>query len=83
MNNYEMVELMQSLGCQEAMNLDGGTSAIMTFMGKIINDPPGDDKDGDGKGGRNLVDMLLFAAYDANGDAPALDTIHADKFSGN
>ena len=83
MNNYEMVELMKSLGCSEAMNLDGGTSAIMTFMGKIINDPPGDDKDGDGKGGRNLVDMLLFAAYDANGDAPALDTIRADKFSGN
>ena len=83
MNNYEMVELMHSLGCQEAMNLDGGTSAIMTFMGKIINDPPGDDKDGDGKGGRNLVDMLLFAEYDANGDAPALDTIRADKFLGN
>jgi len=80
MNNLEMVELMTELGCQEAMNLDGGYSAIMTFMGKIINDPPKPSSaDEDAKGGRELMDMLLFAEYDANGDAPALDTIEADR----
>lgn len=56
MNNYEMVELMASLGCVEAFNLDGGTSGAMTFDGQIINQPSGD-------GGRPLVDMLVIADY--------------------
>lgn len=78
MNNLEMVELMTELGCKEAMNLDGGYSAIMTFMGTIVNDPPKpDSKEEEEKGGRKLMDMLLFAEYDANGNAPALDEITA------
>ncbi len=80
MNNLEMVELMTELGCKEAMNLDGGYSAIMTFMGTIVNDPPKpDSKEEEEKGGRKLVDMLLFAEYDANGNAPSLDEITADR----
>ena len=80
MNNLEMVELMTELGCKEAMNLDGGYSAIMTFMGVIVNDPPKPaSKEEEAKGGRKLMDMLLFAEYDANGDAPALDTIEGVK----
>ena len=80
MNNLEMVELMTELGCKEAMNLDGGYSAIMTFMGTIVNDPPKpDSKEEEEKGGRKLIDMLLFAEYDANGNAPSLDEITADR----
>ena len=79
MNNGEMAELMKNLGCVEAMNLDGGTSAMMVFMGKCISNPSGVDKDGDGKAGRNLKDMLLFAEYDAEGSAPALEDVDQAK----
>ena len=33
----QMVELMQKGGCTEALNLDGGQTAVMTFMGKQIS----------------------------------------------
>ena len=78
----EMAELMVSLGCTEAMNLDGGNSAVMLFMGKTINTPSGKDRDGDGIGGRNIVDLLTFAEYDAEGNAPELSDVHAEKFDG-
>ncbi len=83
MTEAEMAELMQGLGCECAMNLDGGTSAVMLFMGKTINTPSGVDKDGDGIAGRNIVDMLEFAEYDENGVAPDLSTVHADRFLGD
>ena len=69
----DMVALMTQLGCTEAINLDGGLSAIMTFMGETVNDPPKNRSDG--SGGRYLADMLLFAEYDGKGNAPALDTL--------
>ena len=82
MTETEMGELMLELGCTEAMNLDGGNSAVMLFMGKTINTPSGKDRDGDGIGGRNIVDLLAFAEYDAEGNAPELSEVHADKFDG-
>ena len=82
MTEQEMAELMQSLGCKDAMNLDGGNSAVMLFMGKTINTPSGKDKDGDGIAGRNIVDMLAFAEYDAEGNAPELKDVHASKSDG-
>ena len=75
MDLMDMVDLMTSLGCREAMNLDGGLSAIMTFMGETVNDPPKNGVD-DGSG-RYLADMLLFAEYDRDGNAPALETLRA------
>ena len=75
MDERDMTELMVSLGCKEAMNLDGGSSAIMTFMGKTVNDPPRTGMDDTGTGGRSLVDMLLFAEYDEKGNAPSLETL--------
>ncbi len=80
MTEQEMAELMLSLGCTEAMNLDGGNSAVMLFMGETINVPSGTDRDGDGVAGRNIVDMLAFAEFDADGNAPSLSSVHADKF---
>ncbi len=79
MNEYEMAQLMKELGCQEAMNFDGGTSAIMTFMGKCISNPSGVDTDGDGKAGRELGDMLLFAEYDSEGNAPSLQEVDVNR----
>ena len=83
MTEQEMGELMQSLGCKDAMNLDGGTSAVMLFMGKTINVPSGKDVDGDGVAGRNIVDLLAFAEYDADGNAPALSTVQAYTNTGS
>ena len=79
MTEREMAELMLELGCREAMNLDGGTSAMMVFMGECISHPSGVDKDGDGKAGRKLKDMLLFAEYDEQGVAPALEDVDPEK----
>lgn len=79
MTEREMAELMLELGCQEAMNLDGGTSAMMVFMGECISHPSGVDKDGDGKAGRKLKDMILFAEYDDLGVAPALEDVDPGK----
>lgn len=79
MNEYEMAQLMQELGCRDALNLDGGTSAMMVFMGKCISHPSGVDKDGDGKAGRALADMLLFAEYDTDGNAPELNGIDPSR----
>ena len=61
MTEVEMAELMQSLGCTQAMNLDGGFSTSMLFMGETVNERVNDD--------RNVNDMLLFAEYDAGGTA--------------
>ena len=82
MTEQEMGELMQSLGCKDAMNLDGGTSAVMLFMGKTINIPSGKDKDGDGVAGRMIADLLAFAEYDADGNAPDLSLVTPDKVYG-
>lgn len=36
---YELAEVMQSLGCKTAYNLDGGGSSTMWFMGEVVNNP--------------------------------------------
>jgi exopolysaccharide biosynthesis protein len=39
MTLYELAGLMKSLGCYNAMNLDGGGSTQMYVKGKIVNNP--------------------------------------------
>lgn len=39
---YELAEFMQSLGCTQAYNLDGGGSSTMVFGGEVINNPTTD-----------------------------------------
>lgn len=39
MNIYELAKLMRTIGCYNAMNLDGGGSSIMYIKGKIVNNP--------------------------------------------
>ncbi len=56
----ELAKLMQSLGCKQAYNLDGGASAHMYWKGKIYNKPS--------KGGRSISDIIYIAKepYDAS-----------------
>lgn len=37
----ELAEIMQSLGCQTAYNIDGGGSSTMYFNGSLVNNPLG------------------------------------------
>ncbi len=36
---YQLAQVMESLGCTQAYNLDGGGSSTMWFMGEVINKP--------------------------------------------
>ena len=75
MSPQECAELMASLGCTEAINLDGGQSTSMTFMGKRINAKPQSE--------RTTLDMILIAEYDADGNAPELTDVPAENVRGN
>ncbi len=48
----QLSAFMSSLGCQAAYNLDGGQSAILIFMGQVVNSPY--------HGGRALNDMVYI-----------------------
>lgn len=78
MTEEDMMQTMKSLGVKEAFNLDGGVSSVMVFMGEVINRPTPHG----GEEGRPLVDMLVFAEYDADGNAPDLSTVTPAKFKG-
>ncbi len=80
MNEYQMVAVMKSLGVKEAFNLDGGTSAVLVFMGEIINHPTMRSDHGNAAVGRPIVDMLVFGEYDENGNSPDLPTLTPAKF---
>lgn len=50
----EMADLMHSLGCQDALNLDGGGSSTFFFQGKVLNSPS------DFGNERPVSDAILF-----------------------
>ena len=52
LNMNRLAELMESLGCQVAYNLDGGQSSMMWFDGEIISTPF--------LGGRPVGDIVLI-----------------------
>ena len=41
MTYHEQAQLMQRLGCTEALNLDGGGSTTCWVAGKVVNKPSG------------------------------------------
>jgi exopolysaccharide biosynthesis protein len=49
---YELAELMESLGCRIAYNLDGGETAVMYWNGGVFNSPY--------KGGREISDIVYL-----------------------
>jgi len=83
MDGQMMVNLMKSLGVKEAFNLDGGTSAVLVFMGEVINQPLTEKKGNTTLYGRPLLDMFGFGEYDeATGAFADLSTLTASKFLG-
>lgn len=79
MNEYMMVNLMKSLGVKDAFNLDGGTSAVLVFMGKVINHPTLRNDDGSVVEGRPIADMLMFGECGEDGAFTALDLLTPAK----
>lgn len=56
----ELVNLMDRLGCEEALNLDGGGSSTMVFEGFLKNSPHGDEHEGLGQAMvRRVSDAIL------------------------
>lgn len=51
----EFAEMFQGLGCTEAYNLDGGGSATMYFLGRVVNNPLGRNKE------RGTSDILYIS----------------------
>ena len=41
----EFAQMFRDLGCTEAYNLDGGGSSVMVFMGRVVNNPLGRNKE--------------------------------------
>jgi exopolysaccharide biosynthesis protein len=50
----EFTNLFADLGCTEAYNLDGGGSSTMYFMGRVVNNPLGKQKE------REISDILYI-----------------------
>lgn len=56
----ELVNLMDKLGCEEALNLDGGGISTMVFEGSLKNSPRGDEDEGLGEAMvRRVSDAIL------------------------
>lgn len=54
LNEFE--QIFKSLGCTDAYNLDGGGSSVMYFMGRIVNNPLGRNKE------RGTSDILFIGS---------------------
>ncbi|MNW12867.1 hypothetical protein D3C71_2106620 [compost metagenome] len=48
----EFAQTFADLGCTEAYNLDGGGSSTMYFMGRVVNNPLGKNRE------RGVSDIL-------------------------
>jgi exopolysaccharide biosynthesis protein len=49
----QLSQLFYDLGCKVAYNLDGGQTAVMAFMGEMVNQPY--------NGGRDVSDIIYIA----------------------
>jgi len=52
----ELANFMKSLGCVEALNLDGGGSTTLFYRGSVVNHPCGEENDGT----RKVSDAILL-----------------------
>jgi exopolysaccharide biosynthesis protein len=55
----ELQQFLQSIGCVEALNLDGGGSSTMVINAEVINTPCGEEYDGKGNYVRSVSDAIL------------------------
>ena len=51
----DFADMFKELGCTDAYNLDGGGSSTMYFMGRVVNNPLGNNKE------RGTSDILFIA----------------------
>ena len=56
MSLSELAQVFQDLGCTTAYNLDGGGSSAMYFMGELVNNPLGKDRE------RGISDILYVGS---------------------
>lgn len=59
MNMWELQEFMKSLGCSDALNLDGGGSTTMYIRGKGVVNYPSDNRTFDHEGERRVSNAIL------------------------
>jgi exopolysaccharide biosynthesis protein len=59
MNIWELQELMESLGCKDALNLDGGGSTTLYIRGKGVVNYPSDNRTFDHEGERRVSNAIL------------------------
>jgi exopolysaccharide biosynthesis protein len=52
----EFAQIFKDLGCSDAYNLDGGGSSTMYFMGRVVNNPLGQNKE------RGTSDILYIGS---------------------
>jgi exopolysaccharide biosynthesis protein len=52
----EFAGIFQALGCSDAYNIDGGGSSTMVFMGRVVNNPLGKNRE------RGTSDILFIGA---------------------
>jgi exopolysaccharide biosynthesis protein len=50
----EFAQIFKDLGCTDAYNIDGGGSSTMVFMGRVVNNPLGKNKE------RGTSDILFI-----------------------
>lgn len=60
MSTTELADLMDALGCKEAMNLDGGGSSTAWIKNKGVINFPTDNKKFDHKGERGVATVITF-----------------------
>lgn len=57
----ELANLLKELGCESALNLDGGGSSSLFYNNKTINQPCGDEDEGMGQSSlRPVSDAIVF-----------------------
>ena len=54
----ELLQVMQALGCADAVNLDGGGSTTMVVRGQVVNHPS-DNKEFDAAGERPVANAII------------------------
>lgn len=59
MNLHELTDLMISLGCREAINLDGGGSTTMWLADQGVVNMPSDNKKFDHEGERPVANVIV------------------------
>lgn len=68
---YDLADFMQRLGCDAALNMDGGGSSTMYIKDKGIINYPSDNRKFDHEGERRVYDIFFIREKDADNSAAA------------